>query len=42
MDINQVGDQPPRMGGPVILSMPDDVCMTCMGCLNEQSQVYPA
>jgi hypothetical protein len=29
--------QPPRMGGQVILSMPGDICMTCMGFLNEKT-----
>jgi hypothetical protein len=37
MDITHVGDEPPQMGGQVILSVPGDLCMTCMGFLNEQS-----
>jgi len=35
MDIHVVGDEPPRMGGQVILSMPDSPCMFCLGFLNE-------
>ena len=38
MDVQpSLGDQPPRMGGQVILSIPGDLCMTCMGFLNEQT-----
>lgn len=38
MDVQpSIEGQPPRMGGQVILSMPGDLCMTCMGFLNEQS-----
>jgi molybdopterin-synthase adenylyltransferase len=38
MDVQgAVGGQPPRMGGQVILSMPGDLCMTCLGFLNENS-----
>lgn len=38
MDVQpSVDGQPPRMGGQVILSMPGDLCMTCMGFLNEQT-----
>jgi len=35
MDVHIVGDEPPRMGGQVILSMPGSPCMTCLGFLNE-------
>ena len=42
MDIHQVVDEPPRMGGQVILSMPGDLCMTCMGFLNERSLAQEA
>ena len=37
MDVHIVGDEPPRMGGQVILSMPGSPCMTCLGFLNEAS-----
>lgn len=37
MDVHQVGDEPPRMGGQVILSMPGGPCMFCMGFLNERN-----
>ena len=37
MDVHVVGDEPPRMGGQVILSMPGSPCMTCLGFLNEAS-----
>jgi hypothetical protein len=35
MDVHTVGDEPPRMGGQVILSMPGAPCMTCLGFLND-------
>ena len=35
MDVHCVGDEPPRMGGQVILSMPGGPCMFCIGFLNE-------
>lgn len=35
MDVHIVGDEPPRMGGQVILSVPGAPCMTCLGFLNE-------
>jgi hypothetical protein len=35
MDVNHVGDEPPRMAGQVILSMPEHPCMTCIGFLNQ-------
>jgi len=37
MDVQIVGDEPPRMGGQVILSMPGEPCMRCLGFLNEAS-----
>jgi hypothetical protein len=37
MDVHIVGDEPPRMGGQVILSMPGSPCMSCLGFLNEAS-----
>jgi len=37
MDVHIVGDEPPRMGGQVILSMPGGLCMTCLGFLNESN-----
>ena len=37
MDIQpSVGGQPPRMAGQVFLSMPGDICMTCVGILNDR------
>jgi hypothetical protein len=36
MDVHCVSGEPPRMGGQVILSMPGDSCMFCLGFLNEQ------
>lgn len=36
MDLIQVGDEPPLMGGQVILSMPGHPCMFCYGFLNEE------
>jgi molybdopterin-synthase adenylyltransferase len=35
MDVHVVGDEPPRLGGQVLLSMPRAPCMTCLGFLNE-------
>jgi hypothetical protein len=37
MDVHRVGDEPPKMGGQVILSMPGGPCMFCMGFLNERN-----
>jgi len=38
MDVQpSVEGQPPRIGGQVILSMPGDLCMTCLGFLNEKT-----
>ncbi len=36
MDVNQVGDQPPVMAGQIILSLPGDLCLFCMGFLTEK------
>jgi len=35
MDIHAIGEEPPRMGGQIILSMPGGPCMFCLGFLNE-------
>jgi molybdopterin-synthase adenylyltransferase len=35
LDITVVGDDPPLMGGQVILSMPGEPCMHCLGFLTE-------
>jgi len=35
MDVHQVGKEPPRMAGQVILSMPGAPCMFCLGFLKE-------
>lgn len=37
MDIHCVGDEPPRMGGQVILSMPGGPCMFCLGFLTDDA-----
>jgi len=38
MDVQPVvASQPPRVGGQVILTMPGDLCMTCVGFLNENA-----
>ncbi len=34
MDVRQVDGEPPRMAGQVILSMPGQACMTCLGFLS--------
>ena len=36
MDVHKVGKEPPRMAGQVILSMPGQPCMHCLGFLNEE------
>jgi hypothetical protein len=36
MDVHQVGNEPPRMAGQVILSMPGGPCMFCLGFLTEE------
>ena len=33
LDVHQVGLEPPRMAGQVILSMPGELCMSCLGFL---------
>jgi len=35
MDVHALNNEPPRMGGQVILSMPGGPCMFCLGFLNE-------
>ena len=35
LDVHQSGNEPPRMAGQVILSMPGELCMSCMGFLNK-------
>lgn len=42
MDIHCVGDDPPRMGGQVIVSMPGGPCMYCLGFLNERTLAQEA
>jgi hypothetical protein len=37
MDVHSVGDEPPRMGGQIILSIPGGPCMFCLGFLNERT-----
>jgi hypothetical protein len=37
LDVHCVGNEPPRMGGQVILSMPGGPCMFCLGFLNERA-----
>lgn len=36
MDVHCVGDEPPRMAGQIILSMPGSPCMFCLDFLNER------
>jgi len=36
MDVHRSGDEPPRMGGQVILSMPGGPCMSCLEFLTEE------
>lgn len=36
MDLHAVEGAPPQMAGQVFLSMPGDVCMTCVGFLTEE------
>jgi ThiF family len=36
MDVHQVGDAVPRIAGQVVLSMPGQPCMFCLGFLNDQ------
>lgn len=35
LDVHKVGDEPPHMAGQVILSMPGELCMSCLGFLTE-------
>ena len=35
LDVHQTGDEPPRMAGQVILSMPGELCMSCLRFLTE-------
>lgn len=35
LDVHQVEPEPPVMGGQVVLSMPGDLCLTCLGILTE-------
>jgi hypothetical protein len=42
MDVRTLAGQRPRMFGQVILSMPGDACMKCMGFLNEQNLALEA
>jgi hypothetical protein len=37
LDVNIVGDEPPLMGGQVILSMPGEACMRCLGFITEKN-----
>lgn len=36
MDVHQVGSAPPRVAGQLILSLPGQPCMFCLGFLNEE------
>jgi molybdopterin-synthase adenylyltransferase len=36
LDVNTVGNDPPRMAGQVILSMPGSPCMWCLGFLTDE------
>ncbi len=36
VDVHQAPDEPPLMAGQVALSMPGDLCLQCMGILNQQ------
>jgi len=35
LDVHQSGSEPPRMAGQLILSMPGELCMSCLGFLTE-------
>ena len=37
LDVHQSGGEPPRMAGQVILSMPGDLCMECLGFLTKSN-----
>lgn len=36
LDVHKVGDEPPRMAGQVVVSMPGGPCLTCLGFLTEE------
>lgn len=42
LDVHQFGEEPPRMAGQVILSMPGELCMACLGFLTEAKLVREA
>ena len=42
MDVNQAGEEPPRMSGQIILSLPGGPCMWCLGFLNEEKLTQEA
>jgi hypothetical protein len=42
IDVHQAGDEPPRISGQVILSMPGDLCLTCLGFLTEEKLAQEA
>jgi hypothetical protein len=42
IDVHQVGNEPPRMSGQVILSMPGDLCLTCLGFLTDEKLAQEA
>jgi hypothetical protein len=35
LDVHKSGEEPPRMAGQVILSMPGELCMSCLGFLTQ-------
>ena len=37
LDVHIVGNEPPRMAGQVIVSMPGGPCMTCLGFLSDKA-----
>lgn len=42
MDVHQIGEDPPRMAGQVILSMPGQLCMHCLTFLTEHKLAQEA
>lgn len=42
MDVFQKGNEPPRMVGQVILSLPDDLCLRCLGFITEEKLALEA
>lgn len=42
LDVHQSGDEPPRMAGQIILSMPGGPCLTCIGFLTETKLIREA